>query len=549
MDNIKNFAVGELSGTLSSSATSLTLATGQGSRFPTAPFNAVIWDSTNYSDAAMAFHAGKAEIVRVTAVTGDTFTIERAQEGTTAVAFLDANAIYKVALGVTKKTVDDIVNSMPSEGMTAAERATMNDIIVDVAENAYRHNLDDLVYDDGMFDIFANLDKISGNTNTAITTLDDADLKGKACLAEDLGSGEYGEQYNVSTLSSNVNSDVAKNDGFTYTAGICLSPDGTKLFIAGVCAGKNTISRYDLSTPFDISTASTYYHLDVNTYIFSVSSVWFNSDGSKMYVLGQSQSSNKWAIATYNCVNNNYDNYGATFSSIHDLPNDPPTNCNDMHFKSDGLKLFVITYQYVYEYNLSVAYDMSTLSYVRSVNIYSYAEENDHRGLAFSHDGTKMIVTGTVNQSIYEYDLSVAYDISTLSYVRSAALTGILGIFFNSDGTMLFTVDNDELIDSWDVGEMVYPYYSTGDITSSSKVFNFVPSKVVISHDADVPEGASITYDIIDQYGHTVNVANIDEEVVLTGITGNEITIKVNFVDEDTATTPALYSYACFFKE
>jgi hypothetical protein len=80
------------------SGTSLTVGTGHGARFPAAPFNVLIWPAdTNplYTNA---------EIVRVTNKATDTFTVTRAQEGTSARTF---SANDNIALTVTKKMLND----------------------------------------------------------------------------------------------------------------------------------------------------------------------------------------------------------------------------------------------------------------------------------------------------------------------------------------------------------------------------------------------------------------------------------------------------------
>ena len=61
-----------------SSGTSLTVTSGQGSRFPATPFEATIWPAGSVPSSS------NAEIVLVTAIATDTLTITRAQEGTTA---------------------------------------------------------------------------------------------------------------------------------------------------------------------------------------------------------------------------------------------------------------------------------------------------------------------------------------------------------------------------------------------------------------------------------------------------------------------------------
>jgi hypothetical protein len=81
----KNFAKATLSAGINSSDTSVSFTTGHGARLDTGVFLATIYQSTDYGDAADAYHAGHAEIVSVSAGSGDTRTITRAQSGTSAV--------------------------------------------------------------------------------------------------------------------------------------------------------------------------------------------------------------------------------------------------------------------------------------------------------------------------------------------------------------------------------------------------------------------------------------------------------------------------------
>jgi len=93
MDALKNFAYSLVATAPSpaTSGTSLVVTAGQGSYFPATPFDATIWPAgvqpTNLN----------AEIVRVTAVSTDTFTITRAQYGTTAQSI---TAGYQIAQAV-----------------------------------------------------------------------------------------------------------------------------------------------------------------------------------------------------------------------------------------------------------------------------------------------------------------------------------------------------------------------------------------------------------------------------------------------------------------
>jgi hypothetical protein len=111
MDARANFAFGTLAAGINSAATSLTVGSGEGSRFPAPPFNAVIWQRTDYSSPAEAYHAGHAEIVRVTAISTDTLTIARAQEGTTARNLNMGGKTYEIFAGPTARLFGIILGS------------------------------------------------------------------------------------------------------------------------------------------------------------------------------------------------------------------------------------------------------------------------------------------------------------------------------------------------------------------------------------------------------------------------------------------------------
>ena len=108
MDAYKNFAVLAVVTAPSPAAwgTSLVVTTGHGARFPAVPFNATVWPNGVLPDPV------NAEIVRVTAISTDTFTITRMQESTSARTIIAGDLI---AAAMTKKTLDDLV--VPSGAM------------------------------------------------------------------------------------------------------------------------------------------------------------------------------------------------------------------------------------------------------------------------------------------------------------------------------------------------------------------------------------------------------------------------------------------------
>ncbi|RME73426.1 MAG: hypothetical protein D6781_00420 [Verrucomicrobia bacterium] len=118
MDAVKNFVKVTVAAGYDSAATSILLAAGGGALLPAAPFNLIWWQSTDYPDPA---DDPNVEIVRVTAVVGDTLTVTRAQEGTAATAKNAAGKVYKMAQGVTKKILDDLAGGSGSHTHTLAD--------------------------------------------------------------------------------------------------------------------------------------------------------------------------------------------------------------------------------------------------------------------------------------------------------------------------------------------------------------------------------------------------------------------------------------------
>jgi hypothetical protein len=98
-DAHKNLAIATVTTATGAAGTTLGVGVGEGARFPAAPFNATVWPFDMAPDPTTA------EVVRVTARTGDSLTITRAQEGTTARAIIVGDF---VAATITAKSLTDI---------------------------------------------------------------------------------------------------------------------------------------------------------------------------------------------------------------------------------------------------------------------------------------------------------------------------------------------------------------------------------------------------------------------------------------------------------
>ena len=71
------------------------------------------------------------------------------------------------------------------------------------------------------------------------------------------------------------------------------------------------------------------------------------------------------------------------------------------------------------EYNLSNAFDISSASFAGNselFNVSTYGGETQPQSLAFNNDGTKMFVVGWSLDRVLEYNLSIAFDVSSATY-------------------------------------------------------------------------------------------------------------------------------------
>ena len=103
---VTNFGKVTVSTTYGSGDTSIVLTTGHGSRLPsTFPYPLTWWEATTYSDPA---DDPNKEIVIVTGRTGDTLTVTRAGEGTSASTKNTGSKTYKMVLSITKAMWDGL---------------------------------------------------------------------------------------------------------------------------------------------------------------------------------------------------------------------------------------------------------------------------------------------------------------------------------------------------------------------------------------------------------------------------------------------------------
>jgi 6-phosphogluconolactonase (cycloisomerase 2 family) len=255
-----------------------------------------------------------------------------------------------------------------------------------------------------------------------------------------------------------------------FPTGLFFKDDGTKVYMLG----QNTVYQYALSTAWDLSTAS--YEsksFDSGTQTTFSEAVSFKSDGTIMYVTSRSTSTD--AIYQYT-LSTAWDVSTASYASKFLDVASQELNPRAAYFKPDGSKVYVAgtSNDTIYQYALSTAWDVSTGSFETGKSFSVSSQEGSPNSLYFSPNGDKVWIIGTVNQTVYQYSLSTAWDISTASYDSvsfsvSSQDTGPKELFFKSDGTKMYIVG--------DTNDAIYQYS-----TSSSALATITyPASVIWS--------------------------------------------------------------------
>ena len=281
----------------------------------------------------------------------------------------------------------------------------------------------------------------------------------------------------------------------TEPTGIFFKPNGTKMYTIGTYGDE--VNEYDLSTAWNVTTASHLQAFSVTAQEDSPKGIFFKPDGLKMYVVGNAGDEiNEYDLSTA------WDISTASFLQVFSI-SAQETAPQGIFFKPDGLKMYVTgtSGDTVYEYDLSTAWDISTASFLQLFSI--SAQEAGPSGIFFKPDGLKMYVVGYSGDNVYEYDLSTAWDVTTAVFLQLRSISGQdvspQGIFFKPDGTKMYTIGATAgNVSEYDVG-------TVSTLTLPAAVEN-VPSQALRVN-------TQVTYDFFTMDGGTT-VKLISEEVV-----------------------------------
>lgn len=215
--------------------------------------------------------------------------------------------------------------------------------------------------------------------------------------------------------------------------GIDFNPDGTIAY--GLAQATDEVRQHSLTTPWDLSTATV-----TNSFALGLDLAWFalqlSNDGTKMFVSSYTSDqireytlSTPWDVST------------ATFTTSLTKTDLGMARIYTFRFSDDGTKLFAGTTSSatIYMYELSNSWDLTSADLVNSI---SKSFGVTIQSIEISNDGSRLYIADSNNDSIREYAMSTAYDIRTATYtsqeITVLALTGTA----NRDFSQIRVVNN-----------------------------------------------------------------------------------------------------------
>jgi len=337
-----------------------------------------------------------------------------------------------------------------------------------------------------------------------------------------------------------------------------FKPDGTKMYVTG--NNTDTVYEYNLSTPWEIDTASNIAIANVYTQDSSVQGVYFRSDGERMYTIGiNTDSVYEYRLATPWSVNT------AANISVKSIVSEE-ASARAVEFNNDGSKMYILgtLSDTVFEYDLTVPWLVSSASY-SSRSLYVGSEENIPTGMRFRQDGKELYIVGQQYNKIWSYVLTTPFDVSTATVHNSSDLetTQPTGLYLRADGTRLYIADPvSDWVQQYNFnsdgiipingnlyitnGNIIFynntAYLATNANVSSQTVFDFTRYTELNSGNVLLNAADRITSYYVPGYGRPAK--DLDQLMFGTGYPGTRVEGKVFSANSFTLTSNIIgFSY------
>ena len=266
----------------------------------------------------------------------------------------------------------------------------------------------------------------------------------------------------IAFTSPTLTSELEINSYDSIPRGLAFNNDGTKFFTTSF--SNKEINAFKLNTAWDLSTA---VHLYAHTIGYNGRHLAFNSDGTQLFFLEGKVSNNASVDRVYRyTLSTPFDVRTRTYNDNFVDVSSQQTETSGLEFSPDGKKMYIIgtVGAKINQYTLSTAWDLTTAVHGGSFGFEDSSGDDEPLHATFNYDGTKMWMTGWIEDSIFEYNLSSAWDVTTADLVGSFDI----GTFDDGPSALVFSQDASKLFVLAATGDKVgeYKLYCTYGIVA-----------------------------------------------------------------------------------
>jgi len=418
------------------------------------------------------------------------------------------------------KSSNTTISLKLNKNVSVTTSVTSDFSVVDCRGNLYEVSaIQDATPNDNLIELtVASLESASGDItityNKTTSVIEDANSSELETDATGLVISAV-ESYDISQIQyaggGDSNLDLT-GKGTIYSN--VFNDDGSKLFVLGLNLGLgvSNVFEYSLSTAYDISTATETTSFEVTNEEQWANALAFSADGTQMYITGELEAK----IFAYD-LSTPFDLTTASYSS-----NSFTTNLyvTDIEFNSDGTSMFLIdaNNSKVIQYSLSTAFDVTTASQSGSltfdINTLGFVSD-----IAFKNDGSVLYAYSVDFNKIFEFNLVSPYVVSGASHINTSEnLVGVsvYAMSFDANGEILnLSGDFSELL-KYTIGDKTSPTMSSATMDSNTEI------TVTFSENVTVYESNPTDFTVTDGVGNTYEVSALadvtagDDEVTLT---------------------------------
>jgi len=303
----------------------------------------------------------------------------------------------------------------------------------------------------------------------------------------------------------------------TSVQDVKFKPDGTKMYVTANTG--DDILDYDLTIPWDITSATLFFELNIGTETITPQAIVWRSDGTQFWLASSGDST----IYQYD-VSTPWELSSAAYNDVFKVLGED-TSIQGIAMSPDGKKMYTAgnTNDTIFEYDLPTPWDVFGAVY-NSVSFDVSSEDVTPTNVQFKNDGTIMYVTGIDTDSVYEYQLGEPWSLAagnvTLknSFDLSNEDTAPTGVFFKQDGSRMYISGNStDRIFEYDLGLTTLGKVGIGTETPASPLHIFENTTTDAAETGLTIEnqgalGDAITHYITSGANWTTGVNNSDSD-------------------------------------